>query len=75
MSEWISVKDKLPKKNELVWIYWRDREVLIGYRYHHEDEYDPEEGWISVLWVSVLDEKARWANYWMPIPIPKPPKE
>ena len=67
---WINVVDRLPPINHLVWVYWRDREVLIGYRYHEPDQYDPTEGWVSVP-----DEKARWANYWMPLTKPEAPHD
>ena len=66
---WISVKDKLPPKNHLVCVYWRDREVLIGYHMHNENEYEPTEGWVSIS-----DEKSRWANFWMPLEKPEPPE-
>lgn len=72
--EWISVKDKLPKPDEPVWIYWKDRDVLIGWRTYHGLEAflcPPSEGWYS--WE---DEKCRWVNWWMPIDNkPLPPKE
>ncbi len=59
---WINVKDELPKPFEVVWIYWRDREVLLGCRtYQGEEEKtcDPSEGWYSFE-----DEKCRWVNLW-----------
>lgn len=30
--DWISVKDRLPNLDEPVWIYWKDREVVIGHK-------------------------------------------
>ncbi len=30
--KWNNVKDSLPEPFEVVWIYWRDREVLLGCR-------------------------------------------
>lgn len=62
---WISVKDSLPKPFEVVWIYWRDREVLLGCRiYDGQDEFtsEPSDGWYSFA-----DEKCRWANWWQRI--------
>lgn len=73
MSEWISVKDRLPRPFKNVWIYWRDREVLIGHRtYHGKEELDQpaNEGWYSIE-----DEKCRWTNWWMPIKKPEAPKD
>jgi len=73
MTEWISVKDKLPKPFEPVWIYWKDDEVLIGYRtYMGKEEINqlPEEGWYSIE-----ADKCRWTNYWMPIEKPRGPNE
>jgi len=63
---WIKVKDRLPEPFEVVWIYWRDREVLLGCRTYADDrdgsKYDPQEGWYSFE-----DEKCRWTNWWQRI--------
>jgi len=75
--KWISVEDRLPNPFEIVWIYWRDREVLLGCRTYQGKEAiecDPIEGWYSFA-----DEKCRWTNYWMPhidcpLDPPKPPE-
>lgn len=63
--KWISVKESLPLANQPVWIYWRDREVLIGWRTYHGREAvecDPAEGWYSWEY-----DKCRYANWWMHI--------
>lgn len=73
MSEWVNVKDRLPKPMQKVWIYWRDREVVMGRRiYEGEEELNqpPEEGWYSFE-----DDKCRWTNWWMPLNKPKPPQD
>jgi hypothetical protein len=60
--EWISVEDELPKPFEIVWIFWRDKEVLLGCRTYEgaeEKECPPSEGWYSFS-----DEKCRWTHYW-----------
>ncbi len=71
--DWINVKDRLPQPDEPVWIYWRDREVQIGWRTYHGKEAiecEPNEGWYS--WE---DGKCKWTNWWMPITNkPKPPE-
>ena len=59
---WISVENELPKPFEVVWIYWRDREVLLGCRTYELEHYDPSEGWYQFE-----DEKCRWTHWWMPI--------
>ena len=70
MSEWISVYDRVPKEFEIVWVFWRDREVVIGYQTLSPKEgYHPDEHWYSLE-----NEKERWAKYWMPIKRPKKPK-
>lgn len=72
MSEWISVNERLPYPFEPVWVYWRDRQVVVGYRtYTGKDSVDQPayEGWYSIE-----DGKGRWANWWMPIEKPKPPE-
>lgn len=78
--EWISVKDDLPKPFEVVWIYWRDREVLLGCRTYQGEEAincEPSEGWYSFA-----NEKCRWTHWWQRVdasnfdkPLPPPPKE
>jgi len=72
MTEWTNVKDRLPKPMERVWIYWRDNEVVVGFRTYQgkeEIEQPPNEGWYSLE-----HDKCRWTNWWMPIEIPEPPK-
>ena len=63
MKNWISVKYELPKPFEVVWVYWRDKEVLLACRtYEGEEEFkcEPCEGWYSFE-----DEKCRWVNWWI----------
>ncbi len=60
--DWIKVTEDLPNPFEVVWIYWRDKEVLLGCRTYQGDEAiscDPSEGWYSFE-----DEKCRWTHYW-----------
>lgn len=62
VKEWISVKDDLPKPFEVVWIYWRDREILLGCRTYEGEEAikcEPSEGWYSFE-----DEKCKWTHWW-----------
>ena len=67
MSEWTSVYDSLPDDNEPVWIYWRDREVVIGWKtYRHGDA---SEDWYSYQG----GDKCRWAKWWMPIDLKNRP--
>jgi hypothetical protein len=71
--EWIRVKDDLPKPFEVVWIYWRDREVLLGCR--TAEDCEPED-----CWYSFEDDKCRWSNWWQRVQAinldkPEPPKE
>jgi len=73
--EWINVKNSLPTPYQVVWIFWRDSEVLLGCRVYEgieETRCPPSEGWYSFE-----DEKCRWTDWWMPITSsldkPKPP--
>ena len=73
--EWISVHEQLPRPFEVVWIYWRDREILLGCRVYQDDEeksQSPSEGWYSFE-----DEKCRGTHWWMRVEDsldkPKPP--
>ena len=70
---WINVVDDLPKAFEVVWIWWRDREVLLGCKTTEHNESEPSESWYSFE-----DEKCRWAHWWKRIDCsnldkPKPP--
>jgi hypothetical protein len=58
--EWINVFDALPKIHEVVWIYWRDREVLLGCRIN--DDSEPHENWYSFD-----DDKCRWTYWWQKV--------
>lgn len=72
MTEWIKVTDHLPKPFEIVWAYWRDREVLLACRVYEGEDYlycEHSEGWYSLE-----DEKCKWANYWQYYRIDKPEK-
>ncbi len=65
MTKWIKVTDDLPDPFEPVWIYWRDREVLIGCHCYDGEERikcDPSEGWYSYE-----DEKCKWTHWWHPL--------
>lgn len=70
--EWISVKYRLPEQDEPVWIWWRSRELVIGWKTHQNGE--PSENWYSYHG----GDKERWATHWMPIDLkqrPQPPKK
>lgn len=65
MMKWISVHEQLPRPFEVVWIYWKDTEVLLGCRVYQGDEeksQPPAEGWYSFE-----DEKCRWTRFWMKV--------
>lgn len=80
MSEWISVKDELPKLEEVVWL-WNGRFPYIGCR----SLVGIEEGWIwAVTYGSVFLDKGKITadcesdddyniTHWMPLP--EPPKQ
>jgi len=60
MSEWISVKDRLPKEKQRVLVY-------------HPDMQDADTGPISVQWGWICHKKWNDVTHWMPLP--EPPKE
>lgn len=65
MNEWISVFDELPPAFTPVWIYWRDREVLLGcYTYEGEDVPPKGDECCAEGWYSFDDEKVRWCYWW-----------
>lgn len=60
---WKNVNHSLPKPYEVVWIYWRDREVTLGCRIYYEEDAincHPSEGWYSFDY-----DKCRWTLWWM----------
>jgi len=77
--EWISVKERLPEDDIPVWIYWKDREVLIGqYSYQGEDrnlDFSSTDDY-SLGFYSFEDNKCRAVKWWMPITNkPMPPSK
>jgi hypothetical protein len=72
--KWTKVKDDLPKPFEVVWIYWRNREVLLGCKTDDDEHCEPEECWYSFDY-----EKCRRTHFWMRVSDslnkPSPPRE
>ena len=64
MSEWISVKDRLPSAE--VWVLWMDSEKTMGHHgpFHHVDKINHRK---EVL-VNYLHNYTHW------MPLPEPPK-
>lgn len=75
MSEWISVKDRLPDNSEYNWVLASVQEdngyrwipKVMEYRESKNDWYSEETGWLS------NHNGAFIVTHWMPLP--KPPKE
>ena len=73
--EWIKVTASVPRPFEVVWIFWRNREVLLGCKTDDIEHCEPHEGWYSFK-----DENRKWTDYWMrvsssSIDKPQPPKD
>ena len=72
MSEWISVKDRLPEDfgEVLVIVSGKPHENITLDGAYEIAEYDPVEGWILEMW-------PEWCSgvvtHWMPLP--EPPEE
>lgn len=65
MMEWISVKDRFPEKNKLVFFYHNDL-IHIGY-YVNQSPYHLHHIWQSYM----ADENAQQdVEYWMALPSP-----
>lgn len=76
-QKWVNVKNGLPEPFEVVWLYWRNREVILGCRTYTGDEEircPADEGWYSFE-----DQKGGWCDFWMrledSVDEPDPPKE
>lgn len=59
-EEWTNVKDDLPEQFEVVWVYWKNQEIVLGCRCM-------EESYPNTGWYSFAHEKIRWADFWMRI--------
>lgn len=71
MSEWISVKDRLPEPDVLILVIANGKphkNITLEGAYELA-EYDPE-GWILEMWPEWMDAEV---THWMPLP--EPPKE
>lgn len=72
MMEWIKVSDRVPDVEEPVWVYWKGKEVVIGWKTAYDCE--PSECWYS----HHGGQKCRNSDWWMPIDLntrPNPPEE
>jgi len=68
MSEWISVKDRLPEGDGFVLVYWKRRFIL-----RNCDDLSHPSGIEPVLeeWLRIYGHP--FVTHWMPLP--EPPKE
>lgn len=72
MSEWISVKDRLPEDmgEVLVIVSGKPHENITLDGAYEIAEYDPVEGWILEMWP---EWRSGVVTHWMPLP--EPPEE
>ena len=68
MSEWISVKDRLPETDEMVLVIasGKPKKNITLDRAYELAEYDPE-GWILDMWPEWMGAVI---THWMPLPEP-----
>lgn len=75
MSEWISVKDRLPKQLDIVLVYGKHKgeknrsnnyELVDTATYYDWTNTNGGEGWYSPRFLSDYDE----VTHWMPFPEP-----
>jgi hypothetical protein len=66
-------KDCCPDRLQMVWGYWKNREVAIVYHLLDKDEID-DEGIKDGNWTCVDDEKLGCVTYWKEIDYPQPPE-
>ena len=80
MSEWISVKGRLPERRKWVLLActdtendeWTDPRIFVGYRARHATE-NPLEGEYECAYGDGYVPSGIEITHWMPLP--KPPKE
>ena len=73
MTDWISVKDRLPPVNQNILFYNGKKEVRYGF---YRPEPSPVDNWATPdsIWINDLSyNEIGTASYWMPLP--KPPRE
>lgn len=71
MSEWISVKDRLPDNDDFVLAIVSGKTGSIKLDNAYElAQFSMDEGWILEMWPEWEDPKV---SHWMPLP--EPPKE
>lgn len=58
--KWVNVYEGLPRLYYVVWIYTKQREVLLGCRI--DPDCDPDCGWYSFA-----DEECKQIDFWLPI--------
>jgi hypothetical protein len=71
MNEWIKVSDKKPGYNEIVWGFFKNKEVCLVQHSLSDKEYFQwcEDG----LWYSLDHEKTGCVTYWKPLDRPEKP--
>jgi len=74
MSEWISVKERLPRSVINKVLVWTEHDDLCGYiGFAHYEKYNGEEAWWDLEHGERFDKRGWRVTYWMPLP--EPPKE
>lgn len=69
MSEWISVKDKLPEKGDYNDYLITDGEhCYVGYYRHDADAWDSKLGWIQGMYADTGETYDINITHWMPLP-------
>jgi hypothetical protein len=66
MSEWISVKDKLPEDRKTVLVFTEGLTTLTGIRMASYDKTQP----LSMFWHGVIMGHGRGVTHWQPLPDP-----
>lgn len=71
--KWIKVQDRNPGYNQIVWGFFKNREVCLVQHSLSNEEYlfHCEEG----LWYSIDDEKTGCVSHWMPLQRPYRPDQ
>ena len=74
MSEWISVKDRLPRSMANKVLVWLEHEDLVGYMgFGHYEKYKGQEIWYDLEHNEAFAIRGYTVTHWMPLP--EPPEE
>lgn len=72
-NEWRNVSDEHPSHSEIVWGFWRNKEVCLVQHFLSQDEIE-KYGLEEAIWYSLDSQKMGCVHKWQPLKRPCAPK-